>query len=100
MWFSKERKTENRANMSYMQNLEFRRFALAGSVLLTTLLVGCSVIFEEDIRLQDITLLTPSDGLTTNVQTNTFSWVDLPDAVAYRFQVATPNFIEPKLIQF
>jgi len=55
-------------------------------------IIGCSLIFEEDLSKRKVDLLSPPNGYTTYTQTQTFVWDSLPDVNTYRFQLVSKRF--------
>lgn len=57
-----------------------------------SLFASCNLIFEDDLSKRKVELLSPPDGYTTSVQTQTFVWDSLPDVSQYRFQLVSKRF--------
>ena len=55
-------------------------------------LAGCSEFFEEDISDKEITLLSPGEGIETEIATQTFWWEKLENTQDYRLQIVSPSF--------
>lgn len=66
------------------------KYGLLLSILLT--LVGCNLIFEEDLSKRKVDLLSPPNSYTTYTQTQTFVWDSLPDVSQYRVQIVSKRF--------
>lgn len=62
-------------------------------MLLVTLLIGCEVIFEDNISDEKVNILAPVDGTVMGSGTIMFSWKELEGADEYRVRIATPNFL-------
>lgn len=63
-----------------------------GLAVFMLLTVSCNKWFEGDLEEQSVVILTPMDGLTDSIQTKTFYWEELADAMEYELQVVTPSF--------
>lgn len=65
---------------------------------LLLLFSACSDILEKDLTGYGVVLVTPPDGYSTSANVITFRWEAVPNANHYRFQLATPDFINPVLV--
>ncbi len=65
---------------------------LPGFLLLISILFSCSLIEEEDISDEQLTLLAPGNHISTERVTQTFLWESNNDSLSYRIQVVTPGF--------
>ena len=65
-------------------------------ILITMVLVAsCEDILEEvDISDRQVTIFAPLDSTTISSNEVNFNWDKVEDATSYRFQLATPNFVE------
>jgi len=72
-------------------------YLLLASFLLT--LSSCEEFLEEDISDREVTLLSPGNAAEIPTYTITFMWEQMEDALAYRLQVANPDFERVNLFQ-
>jgi len=56
------------------------------------LLQGCDTFFEPDITDQNVNLVSPAKGISTDVAAQTFLWEKIRDNSDYHFQLASPSF--------
>ena len=56
---------------------------------------SCTDILEPDLTTERISLITPEDNYSTNVQTVRFEWEELDNALTYRLQIAPLSFDAP-----
>ena len=71
-----------------------RKYLAAFTVLFLTI-VACEDILEVvDISERQVTIFAPLDNTTVNSNQVNFNWDRVEDATSYRFQLATPNFME------
>ncbi|MEM1003199.1 MAG: hypothetical protein AAGH46_11170, partial [Bacteroidota bacterium] len=71
-----------------------RKYLLA-FMFLFLLIASCEDILEEvDISNSQVTIFAPLNNTTLNSNEVNFNWDRLEDATSYRFQLATPNFVE------
>lgn len=73
-----------------------RQIILAQVVLCLTLFSCADIIVPDDILDEQVELLTPTDGLVTDIQTHTFSWGDVSSAEAYNLRIVAPDFDNPE----
>ncbi|WP_158800284.1 hypothetical protein [Pedobacter sp. L105] len=62
-------------------------------VLLVFFISGCKEFFEPNIEKKNVVLLAPVDGTASALYTQTFWWNEVDDALHYRLQVVSPDFI-------
>lgn len=69
-------------------------------ILIMAISLGaCEIIFEDDISVETIKVIMPSDSLETKQQYQIFWWEQLYGALEYNLQIVEGNFSEPaKLI--
>lgn len=70
----------------------FEPILLAG--LLMAALPSCTEVFEEDLEDTGVVLLTPPGSYSTTTNQLNFRWESVEHATGYRFQVATPTFVD------
>ncbi|UOY08378.1 hypothetical protein L0P88_07420 [Muricauda sp. SCSIO 64092] len=71
------------------------RIVKLGLVLVLMAMPGCEDILEEvDISNQRVTVFAPLDSTTVTDNSVQFNWDRLTDATSYRFQLATPDFVD------
>ena len=63
-------------------------------------LYQCSDLFDTNLskKKYSVTLVSPSDSVTTEIQNQTFSWEAVKGAEEYRFQLAYPSFDKAEII--
>lgn len=62
-------------------------------LFISFLFISCAeIIFVDDISNDNVTIITPQDGVTIQDSTVTFSWNVIKGAESYRIQTVTPNF--------
>lgn len=61
-------------------------------IFMVVVTAGCSTFFEEDISDQTVKLLSPANGISTDISSQTFCWERIEGASEYRFQLVTPSF--------
>lgn len=71
------------------------RYSLLPIVLLVLLSQGCKDILEEDISGMTVGIVTPPDSLVSTANTHNFSWDENEDAIDYRLQIMSPDFVNP-----
>lgn len=59
------------------------------------LIFGCNDILEEDVSAETIRLVSPANGIETDIQNIGFLWDKIENNNTYRLQVVTPNFQQP-----
>ncbi|GAO31950.1 hypothetical protein JCM15548_14365 [Geofilum rubicundum JCM 15548] len=59
---------------------------------------ACSMFFEDDIADEELVILAPADGTTTEVLTHTFWWSTIVGADSYRLQIVSPSFDETEVL--
>lgn len=55
-------------------------------------LISCDTIFIDDISTEIIRIVSPTDGIETEIQNQQFLWSEIEGATSYRFQVVFPSF--------
>lgn len=76
-----------------MEASTFKAWKLYSAILAVTIgAYSCEVIFEEDISDKQVVLIAPADSLTTAINSVSFSWHEVKDALKYRLQIAQPSF--------
>jgi hypothetical protein len=60
--------------------------------LVLVTIAGCNAFFEKDISGQTIKLLSPINGTTTEIASQTFWWEKVEGAANYRLQIVSPSF--------
>ncbi|MBR8534945.1 hypothetical protein KDU71_05180 [Carboxylicivirga sediminis] len=55
-------------------------------------ITACEVFLEEDIENDQVEILSPIDGTTTEIVTHTFWWDKIDGADKYRLQLVSPSF--------
>ncbi len=62
-------------------------------ILLLCCLIGCEeIIYEDDISVNSVLILAPTNGVSLVKGDVTFSWQTVNGATDYELQVATPTF--------
>lgn len=60
--------------------------------VMTLVLTSCAKWFEGDLSDQSVVLLSPINNYEDSIQTKTFYWEELDDALEYELQVVSPSF--------
>lgn len=72
-----------------MKKLTIRNMVL---VFMAVVTAGCSTFFEEDISDKTVKLLSPANGISTEISSQTFCWEKIEGASEYRLQIVKPSF--------
>jgi hypothetical protein len=76
-----------------MHEFTFKIFSsLSCAALLLLGFTGCEDVFENDLTDQELTVITPPDGLLMQQFGVQFVWDELPDALHYDVQIVAPSF--------
>ena len=59
---------------------------------LSSLLLSCEDIFEEDLSHEEVRIIAPADGVSVDAGTVMFLWEEVPGATSYRITVVSPEF--------
>lgn len=62
------------------------------TILICIAAFSCGIIMETDLSDENVTLIAPADCTITTVQTHTFWWDYLADALKYNLQIVSPDF--------
>lgn len=65
------------------------------SLVIILVFFSCNDVFEKDISGASVTLLTPKDSIFTQQLQQNFRWEEVDEALFYRLQISSPNFISP-----
>lgn len=61
-------------------------------ILLFAGFVSCESWFSTDISKKEVVILSPHDGILTNINTQLFWWESIEDASEYTLQIVSPDF--------
>jgi hypothetical protein len=70
-------------------------FFLLKWMTLLAIMMACDEIIEPDISNQQLTVLTPADGMTSDRLSQTFRWEPLKGGREYHLQIASPSLASP-----
>lgn len=69
-----------------------KRHFLLIFISVTLLTLGCEDFFEEDLSSKSVSLIAPSDGVVSDISTQTFWWEEMDGALEYELQVVSVRF--------
>ena len=78
--------------MCIFRKLKPAHSAVMFILLLTSLLISCNEIVEEDISGKTVSITSPSDGFSSNSNQIVFWWNELEGADWYHLQIVKPSF--------
>ncbi len=65
---------------------------------LSSLLLSCEDIFEEDLSHEEVRIIAPADGVSVDAGTVMFLWEEVPGATSYRITVVSPEFEDAGIV--
>jgi|GEM_PF-3010886 len=74
------------------------RYKLFFAIALGVILAGCEEPVKNNLNIQTITIVEPTDGAVNNMTVTNFNWDDLLGVDHYEIEVATPDFSEEEFI--
>jgi len=72
----------------------YRKTGISPLIFLLLFLGGCKEFIEPSIDKKQVTLLAPSAGTESVLYAQTFWWEEVEDALKYRLQVVSPDFLK------
>ena len=55
-------------------------------------LISCKEIFEEDLSMQNVSIIIPQNNTVDSIRNIHFKWNELEDATSYTLEIVSPSF--------